>query len=333
MIGIKRKPFLPGIDIGTASIKFVVLSGTPEAPQLADCDVIAIDDRASGSYVEALEVISKRLPVKEVNVSLSGPSVIVRYIEMPRMTDDELKSSMRYEAEKHIPFDIKDVIFDCQILEHSSHGKIYVLLAAAKREAVFGRLDLIGKAGLRAATIDCDAFAFTNAFLLNFSHDLAEDENIGLVNLGERSMIINILKGKTARFTRESQIGGWDFTKMIADKLKIDTRAASALKENPGQRYNDILEIVRPVITQMIEEIKLSLGYYENQMGQGVARVYISGGLAGFKGLKELFAENLGVDCIAWNLFKAIRPAKEMPQEELDKKKDRLAVALGLALR
>lgn len=327
----KKKRLQTGLDIGSFSIKFVQLSGDHSSPLLVNFDVIKVEDRID-EQKKVLKGIAKKLTSKEVNISISGPSVVVRYIEIPKMTDEELKSSMKFEASKYIPFDLNDVILDCQTVEHMNHGKMRVLVIAAKKEAITKRLGLVEGAGLSVRIIDCDSFALMNAFLLNFP-DVDEGATIALLNLGQGLTAINILRGKRAHFTRELQLGGHGFIKAISERLNLDMKAASELIEHPEERFKEILEIVKPIIAHMIEEIKLSLSYYENQVGAAVDRIYLSGGLSSFKGLVDIFGEGIGVDCKLWDPLKRLKIDKDVEQERLNNVKNQLSVALGLAIR
>lgn len=326
---IKRRSLQTGLDIGNSSIKLVQVSGNPDNLQLINFYIVKIE---KDDYKKALVDIAKRFSLKEVNISVSGPAVIVRYIELPKMTDEELKSSMRFEAEKYIPFDIKDVVLDCQRLEYIGQGKMKVLLVAAKRDVILKRINMVQDAGLLVKIIDCDSFALTNAFLLNFP-DIHDETLTALLDLGERLTVINILKGRVANFTRELQLGGWNFTKAVSEGLNMDMETASELKEDPKERLSEIMEIVKPVLTHMIEEIRLSLNYYENQVGSAVDGIYLSGGLSGFEGLSNIFSESLGIDCKLWDPLKSLNIEKDLSKENLEKLKTQLPVALGLAIR
>lgn len=331
MAKIKKNVLETGIDIGSSSVKFVQLSGPGDNPVLVNFDVIKAD-KDTDSVKKALANIAGRLSLKEVNISVSGPAVIVRYIELPKMTDEELKSSIKFEAEKHIPFNTKEVVLDCQAVEYISHSKMRVLLVAAKKDAVSSRLELITEAGLSVKVIDCDSFALVNAFLLNFP-DIDEGKNTALLNLGEALTSINILKGKIPYFTRELQIGGQDFTKAISERLNLDTKAASDLKENPGKKTGELTEASSSVTARLIDEVRLSLNYYENQMGAAIDNIYLSGGLSNFARLAGVFGENLGAACDLWDPLKNLKIAAGIKKERLDAVRPQLAVAVGLALR
>src|SRR5690606_42008555 len=103
--------------------------------------------------------------------AVSGRSVIVRYINMPTMDEDDMKSALRYEADKYIPFEVDEVVLDCERLEDfgettnaSGEKEMKVLLVAVKQSLIDEHLQLIQGQGLVPVVIDVDTFALGNAF-------------------------------------------------------------------------------------------------------------------------------------------------------------------------
>ena len=142
----RRKNAL-GLDIGSSSIKLVQLRETKKGIHLVNLSVAnlppeAIVDGAlmnSSVIVETIREMTEKLKLKakEVALSISGHSVIIKKIGLPAMTQDELDESIKWEAEQYIPFDVNDVYLDYQVLQsRPEQGQMDVLLVAAKREMV-----------------------------------------------------------------------------------------------------------------------------------------------------------------------------------------------------
>ena len=73
-------------------------------------------------------VAKLKLKTKEVALSISGHSVIIKKIGLPAMTQDELDESIKWEAEQYIPFDVNDVYLDYQVLQsRPEQGQMDVL--------------------------------------------------------------------------------------------------------------------------------------------------------------------------------------------------------------
>jgi len=186
MISFGKKIAQTGLDIGSSSVKFVQLSGSRENPILKNFELIKLKEGNFEEYKKILTNIAKKLGSKEVNISVAGPQLVVRYIEMPKMSDEELKSSMKFQAGEHIPFDVKDVIIDCQKVEDAGRGKMKVLLVAVKKEALERMVKLVEGTGIFAGIIDCDSFALVNAYLFNYP-DADEAKNVALLGIGFRT--------------------------------------------------------------------------------------------------------------------------------------------------
>src|SRR6185437_4520749 len=78
-------------------------------------------------------------PSKKVVTSVSGNSVIVRYVKMAKTTPDELAKNIKFEAEPYIPFNIDDVNLGFSILGdvvEDGQSQMETVLVAAKRDSV-----------------------------------------------------------------------------------------------------------------------------------------------------------------------------------------------------
>ena len=98
-------------------------------------------DNLIGIYVwGAKDAVVKANKIKEKNVatSISGYSVIIKKIDLPRMTEEELADNIQVEAEQFIPYNIDDVNIDFQILGKLTEGqeRMDVMLVAAKKDII-----------------------------------------------------------------------------------------------------------------------------------------------------------------------------------------------------
>ena len=141
-----------GLDIGTYSVKVVSLKKENGVNLLTGYNVKQIPIGAKTSDIEqavkeTLEEID--LQPADVNLSISGPNVIVRFVDLPKMNKDQLESALSFEAEKYIPFNINEVVMDSIILgDAEESGQMRVLLSAAKRDLIESRVNLMDKMGI-----------------------------------------------------------------------------------------------------------------------------------------------------------------------------------------
>src|SRR4030043_2421737 len=123
MMWSKKKDVI-GLDIGSNSVKLVELKEDKHGYKLQNLAISSLPPEAivDGALMDSVSIIdtirdlitTSKIKTKDVVTSVSGHSVIVKKISLPFMTDAELEESIRWEAERYIPFDINDVNIDFQ---------------------------------------------------------------------------------------------------------------------------------------------------------------------------------------------------------------------------
>src|SRR6266568_1722985 len=338
-----------GLDIGSSSVKLVQLKEKKggyalQAFGMSRLPPETIVDGAlmNSAVVQAIQELlaEHKVKARDVAIGVRGHSVIIKKISLPRMSQDELDESIQWEAEQYIPFDVKDVNIDTQILTPAADaaGQMDVLLVAAKKDMINDYTSVCAEAGLQAAVVDVDAFAVQNAF--ETSYDLAAGETVVLINVGASVSNINILAGGTTTFTRDVTLGGNTFTEEIQKQLNISYDEAEALKVG-GQGETDAVvpqeveRVIQGVAEQLAGEIQRSLDFYAATAADNrIARVYLSGGTARIPALFKLIEQRAGVPVEVLNPFKSIEiDHKKFDPMLLTQSAASAAVAVGLALR
>ena len=345
-----------GLDIGSTGIKMIQLKESRRRGQVVyalqsfgmkPLPPEAIVDGAlmnSTAIVQAMQELVAELKIKqrEVAIGVSGHSVIIKKISMPRMTQEELEESIQWEAEQYIPFDVKDVNIDTQILNPDANdatGQMDVLLVAAKKDMINDYTTVVSEAGLQPAVVDVDAFAVQNTFSANY--EVPPSEAIVLINAGASVVNINILSNGMTVFTRDVTIGGNQFTEEIQKQLNVSYEEAEALKIGGGRGDSDAVvpqeveRVMGSVAEQVAGEIQRSLDFYAGTAADAnFTKVFLSGGTAKIPALFKTIESRVGVPVEIMNPFKNIEidNRKFDPAFILDVA-PMAAVAVGLALR
>lgn len=326
-----------GIDIGTRLIKALELSSKGDAPKIAKLDFCEIGSPPTEQKIkDALRSLLEKFKpsAKDVNISLSSPSAIVRFINMPKMKKEDLKKSLKFEAEKYIPFNIDEVNIDAFILDdvRLERNQMKVLLAAAKKDVLNSRLEIFKELGFSVSVIDVDSFACFNAFSY-VSENLDDSKSIALLNIGYSQTNVLISQGRNPYFTRDVQIGGRDIAKALSVNLEVPESDADKFIIEPKDKGEQIFETSKTVLANLVEEIRLSFGYYENQYASSINEIYLSGGVARLAGIIGYLEEGLGLRPAAWDPFSKFETAPEVDKEFASRVKPQFAVSAGLALR
>ncbi|MFA6141790.1 MAG: type IV pilus assembly protein PilM [Candidatus Omnitrophota bacterium] len=324
-----------GLDIGTDAVKIVAASSAADKTTLI---ALGMKDIRGVSRQELPEVIKQlaataKISQKDVNISISGSSVIARFITMPKMDKEALKGAIRFEAEKFIPFDINDCMVDFQVMERDkAENKLNILLVAAKKEVVLEKIKIAEAAGFSVRLVDVDGFALANSFFKNFPA-LEPDKACALLNIGATFTNLCILKGGSLYFSRDVALGTNEFSTSIAKKLNVDRKAADELSVSAGPKAAEVTDCMKTVFGNLLEEVKLSFNYYENQGGKNIDEVYISGGGGSLLSIAEVFAESLGSKPSIWKPLEFMGKPAAGIDGELLAHESFFAIAAGLALR
>ena len=313
-----------GLDIGSSVVKVVALGARKSsgARQILGSQMIPLDDPVDdGRIVAAVThaVQAARPAVKTVTLSVSGQWVTMRVIEMPAMTPHELRQSLPFEAQRHLPFNIEDVVLDGTILGPSEPQKIWVLIVACKRDLVGRRLGWLQQAGLEPGAVDVDALALVNAF--------AEGRNgqqtagsYALLNLGAQWTNLVILKNGIPYLVRDIPWGAARLARQVAEQLGVEEAAVSEQLRQPSAAVSaETLAAMKTCCESVTADLQLSFDFFESRFGNQPERLLVSGGISQCPGFLDALKSHLAQPLIPWE-----------PGEGLS---GQFAVAYGLALR
>ncbi|MFC1548985.1 type IV pilus assembly protein PilM [Candidatus Omnitrophota bacterium] len=324
-----------GLDIGSHSIKVVSIIKEAEKNLLSAYNIKNIPPEAKSSDTkqlveEALKEID--LHPEDINLGFSGPSVIVRFIDLPKMNKEQLASALSFEAEKYIPFSVNEVVMDYLILgDGPETGKMRVLLAAAKKELVNSRVELMEELGISINVLDIDSLAAFNAFCA--SYEVGEQGN-AFFHFGHSQTDVLITVGETPCFMRQVQIGGRDINVALSKEMGVPAESIQEILLHADEETKSrVAQTTNSILDDIIREMQLSFGYFENRYNAQISNVYCSGGMISQRDMLKYLGDKTGFEMEKWNPVKGMDVADYITHEDIDKIGSQLAVSIGLALR
>ncbi len=334
------------LDIGSTFIKLVQLKGSGKSYSLAKFGMVPLPAEVivEGAVMDANRVseaikellAAQKIKTKEVVLSVSGSSVIIKRISIADMTDEELAESIKWEAEQYIPFSIDDVNVDFQKLgPGASEGQADVLLVAVKKDKINDYVNLVKDAGLEPVVVDVDAFALANMCELNYD---VEAGITALLNIGASVMNINILRDGVSIFTRDITVGGNRYTEALQRDAGLSYDDAEKIKRGEGVDGADMDQlngIIATVTEDIVGEIQRSFDFFRSTTGSDkVSRVLLSGGCAKISKFTRVLSERLEIPVDIINPFKNIKvDPKFFDAGFISDAAPLAAIAVGLAMR
>lgn len=215
---------------GKASLRGIALLPTP--PEVMSNNEI-VDPVTLGKTIKHI-MLQAGIKAKKVVTCVTGQSsLVVRIIEVPKMTRAELQETMKWEIERHVPFAAEQVVMDYQPLvppEEVPDGQnMEVLLAVAQEALVTRHVEAVQAAGLHPLAIDIEPLAMSRS-LLDLSNGAGPAGTVACVDVGASTTDISIYRDGRIAFTRSIQLAGNNLTKAISDVLGRPLAEAEQLK-------------------------------------------------------------------------------------------------------
>ena len=327
------------MDLGSYTIKVVSLSNESGGNKLNAYNIknIPLGDKSANMEKLIKETFDEiDLQASSVNLSVSGPDVIVRFISLPKMNKDQLSSALSFEAEKYIPFNVSDVVLDFLILGNShEEGQMNVLLAAAKRAPIEKTVKIMEKLSMSVKIVDINPLAMFNAFFrANPIKEEEKEKGFAFLDLGHSQSNVIVSIGDRPLFMRQVQIGGGDVSEALCKNLSISAEKAEEYKRGLLDEGKEAAEqVINSVLDELIKEIQLSFGYFENRNNKAISDIFCSGGMVSRNGLVDYISEGIGIDVHPWNPVADMTFSESISIEDISKIASQLPVSIGLALR
>ncbi len=334
-----------GLDIGSRYLKVAQVDAGKDGYELSLFSMLPVERDVIGDglvlnkakLVDSLKALMSQAGIKkaEAVIGLSGHSaVITKVIKVPLITEEELGLNIKYEAEQYIPFDIKDVNIDFEILgpDSEEEGMMDVMLVAVKKSVMSDYVDAVQQAGLTPVVVDVDSFAIGNVYEVNYG--VPDKKNIALVNIGASKTNISILRKGLPVFMRDTAIGSNYHTEALERTLNISKEAAERVKLGEaveGISMDSAREIINGASDEIYAEIYRSFEYFRSSVGdEDINGIVLSGGAALISGFAHLMSERLGIPVEVADVLKKIRKSERLAVNEIA---PITAVAVGLAMR
>jgi type IV pilus assembly protein PilM len=360
------RPQPVGLDVDRGALKAVQLArggggfslqhvgyrklppGVVEEGEVADHDLLAAELRELWS--------SHSFKGKSVALGISNQRVVVRILDFPRMSPEDLGSAIIFEAQDQIPMPLEEAVMDHVVLGPREEGSDLdrVLIVAAQREMIERYTSAVRTAGLRPAGVDVKGLALTRSVLAG---QQPEGEGaVLLLDVGSEMTNLVVTQDGDPVLTRFLGLGSIFFTSLIAQTAGIPEDEAEKQLMNPRVRLGydaeeelevegeegefdpaldyDVRRALEDGAQTLAEDVQTSVEYHYSQPdAREVSQAYISGEGALVSGMDRYLGELLGVPTERGSpLSRLSGNRSNVTGEQLGVMEPVLAVAIGLAL-
>lgn len=328
----KQKSIL-GVDIGTANIKIAQITHDSQ-PVLDTYGIVnltyQVDNKNNSvAITQTAEILANllkhaRTTTKKCVVSLPNSAVFTSVIELPKMSEKELGSSIEFEAKKYIPLPISEVGLSWSLVSTEANS-VKVLLTAVPNQIRDSYVKVFELAGLELEAIEIEALALIRSLVSDMG------KNSVIIDIGAKSTGLNLIKNGFLQLTRNLNIGGDTITNRIAQALNLSYLRAEQFKRDFGvSEATFIPEAIKPILTIIKNEVKQLINIYQSHDSK-IDKIILVGGGNNLPGVAEFF-KDLGVEVELGDPLKTVSYPKA-GEPVIKRFALQLPIAIGLALR
>jgi len=346
-----------GIDIGTSTIKLVQLKRKKGKAVLETYGEIALGPYGGQEIGRVVNLTLDKVSeaVKDLiresgtttsssGLSLAMASSLVKFIKMPDVDDKQLEQMIPMEARKYIPVSSSEVSINHWLLpkEESPFSEFEgarqtledknrdVLLIAVHNDAINKSNTLVRMSGLSNVQTEIEIFSSIRSIT-----EQSLDSQM-IMDFGAGSTKIYIVERGILRASHIVNRGAQDITLALSRSLNVSFDEAENIKKEKGivqgLQNKEVSDISSINLDFIFSETRRVLLEYQKKYNKNIGQVYLSGGGAALKGLRDVAEINLSVPIkIADPFSKVEYPA--FLETILQSVGPEFSVAVGLALR
>lgn len=259
-----------------------------------------------------------KIDVLNAAVSIPTTAAFIKRITLPDIPLEELKVIAPQEASKYLPFTVREMNVDFQVIENTKRDdngikKLDVILCAASKSVIKEHLDPVFEAGLGADMVDIASFAAIRTFahenLIN-----EPDKNFISILIGYENTDINVIQNGMPIFSYNIHTGKKNIIDNITNSIhKSKEEALHLLPEIeilvPGMEMSENMELnqasnaAKTVYSSIISEAQKIIEFFASGSNEpvNIEKIIISGTGACIKNLDKYVNSKLRLETVVCN--------------------------------
>ncbi|TYQ13350.1 UNVERIFIED_CONTAM: type IV pilus assembly protein PilM [Acetivibrio alkalicellulosi] len=315
MIAINKR--IVSIDIGNSKIKLVHGQVQKEKIIIYEYDVVdtpeySVEDGKLLKVENLINVIKdgiikkNKIKCKNLVLTITGTGVIVRDIQIPKSTEEEIDKILEFEVEQYFPVGLENYVLDYKVVEQIENvdGVFYrVLIVAVPNNQVDEYMKIHNELGMDIEAIDIPVNAIQKLFFGGNSLNIKSEKSIdskefAVLDFGAKTTGVYIFSDGSMKFNRILLSGSKFIDESISNNFNLDFKESEDLKISSGELIEDnnvesenesktrISDLIKGIMGNMLNDVNRFFEFYNSRRTMNKLRkIYICGGGSQIKGL------------------------------------------------
>lgn len=320
--GRQEKTTYRAIELASSSVKTVLISQTGTQLEIDQAKSVSFNPcrdakEQEAAWKSALNQLlgSEKISNESIFLILNSPHVYFSQFIIPKISSRELPETLRWKLKDELPFPMEDAVLDYRLFDLPSTAKeprFSALVAALPRTVTQPAEDALRSCRLTRFKTAFATFSiadFSNAFLMSTRHLVA------VVDIGHAVTEIAFYSAGRLSFLRRISFGSSSLIETMTQSLATekglvtlthDEAERAFMNEDLISQQNSSLvagkieafklfPLIRPQLEKLSGELKRSFDYYAHEHGEGVERIFLTGGASRLKNLGQYMERRLEV--------------------------------------
>ncbi len=333
-----------GLDVGTNAVRTVQLSRSGTGWSLSHYGYAPVDSKlVAGDSPEAKRRLGEAIltavgqaGIKTQNVAIGLPSskTFTTIIDLPRVSEQELRATMKYQVDQYIPMAIDEAKVDWALLGDSLHatGQYEVLLTSVAKAYTEDRLEFIEGLGFNVIAEEPDPIAMVRAL----APSSAQDARL-ILDMGENSTDLAVVYGDVPRLVRTVPTGLSTLVRSAVQSLNVqDTQARQFILKfglAPDRLDGQVLKVIDGVLDNFSSELVKSIKFFQTRYPNlPVGGILLSGFGAAIPQLDSYISTKTGISTSVADPWQRVSMT-QADRQQLSPVASEFATVVGLAQR
>jgi type IV pilus assembly protein PilM len=303
-----------GIEVGAYAVKALKLEADGDKVKVADYVIIPHAKVLSTPGVDPNDVLRVSLGTlvgqfdlskATIAVSVPGHSAFARFAKLPPVEPKKVPDIVKFEAMQQIPFPLEEVEWDYQTFVSPDSPDVEVGIFAITKEKIAERLRMLEDVNISPDAVTLSPIAVFNALAYDLQFTDRTEGTI-IVDVGTTSTDLVIADAGRV-WVRTFPLGGHQFTEALVNQFKLSYAKAEKLKleAEDSQHARHAFQAMRPIFTDLAQDIQRSIGYYQSlHKDAKLTRLIGMGSTFGLPGLRKYLKQQLGLEVYRIEEFK-----------------------------
>lgn len=277
---------------------------------------------------------NNRITADNVVLSIPKNFVTVRSTRLPSTNDEEIQQMARFEAERHIPFNVERHVIGHSVMQKDNIDGSLTLIAAVDSTLIQPYIEILTLAGVEISSITVSSVSLFNTLKYVNRNEIAETP-LAVINIGLSTTDITLVNKGLIIFTRSVSQGIEQLLNAISVKsTELKTIVSESAKIDvlePHTSFEDEAKVnqVHEWLGKLINEIRRTYEFARREFEcPAIETLYVTGDGIYLQNIFHYLEVNLGMPIKSLNPFASITPPQEFA-EIINKIGNGYAIALG----